>query len=232
MVETTSVAIGAGGTAGLGAALFGAYVFREPIIDAGKTVFDFTMVNKGPVFVGTLVAIPIVTKLGGFTTTDKWNTEAPYTPQPTANQSNALVARTAARVSNVADKATVKKNEKRMAEITDLIITGGLTATQYTMRMQEKSDLREENIALKTKIAENERAIRTHNSTIHPWRDNISDWYVKNGPLTTEFRAAASSAIFFGAGAYLVYNLVGDKKMFPYKGRSKRRPATAFGFTA
>ena len=231
MVETTSVAIGAGGTAGLGAALFGAYVFREPIIDAGKTVFDFTMVNKGPVFVGTLVAIPIVTKLGGFTTTDKWNTEAPYTPQPTANQSNALVARTAARVSNVADKATVKNNEKRMGEIDNLIITG-LTDTEYTMRMQEKSRLMDENIALKTKIAENERAIRTHNSTIHPWRDNIRGWYVDNGPLTTEFRAAASSAIFFGAGAYLVYNLVGDKKMFPYKGRSKRRPATAFGFTA
>ena len=55
---------------------------------------------------------------------------------------------------------------------------------------------------------------------------------VKNGPLTTENRAIASSALFFGAGAYLVYNLVGDKKMFPYKGRSKRRPATAFGFTA
>ena len=118
-----------------------------------------------------------------------------------------------------------------MADIDDLIITG-LTDTEYIMRMQEKSDLREENIRLEAKIAENERAIRTHNSTIHPWRDNISDWYVKNGPLTHEWKAATSSAIFFGAGAYLVYNLVGDKKMFPYKGRSKRRPATAFGFTA
>jgi hypothetical protein len=232
MVETTSVAIGAGSTAGLVAAGAGAYVFREPIIDAGKMVFDFAMDNKGPVFVGTLVAIPIVTKVGGFTTTDKWDSEAPYTPQPTPNQSNALVARTAARVSIVADKATVKNNEKRMAEIEDLIITKELDGSEYTMRMQEKSRLMDENIRLEAKIAENERAIRTHNSTIHPWRDNISDWYVKNGPLTTETRAMASSALFFGAGAYLVYNLVGDKKKFPYKGRSKRRPATAFGFTA
>lgn len=196
-------------------------------------------VRKDPVpyVIGSLMVVPVVSRLGGFSIippsrTDKWNTEAPYTPQPTANQSNALVARTAARVSNVADKATVKNNEKRMAEIEVLIITGGLTATQYTMRMQEKSELRRKNIELETKIAENERAIRSHNSTIHPWRDNISDWYVKNGPLTTETRAMASSALFFGAGAYLVYNLVGDKKMFPYKGRSKRRPATAFGFTA
>jgi len=182
--------------------------------------------------VGTLVAIPIVTKVGGFTTTDKWDSEAPYTPQPTPNQSNALVARTAARVSIVADKATVKNNEKRMAEIEDLIITKELDGSEYTMRMQEKSRLMDENIRLEAKIAENERAIRTHNSTIHPWRDNISDWYVKNGPLTTENKAIASSALFFGAGAYLVYNLVGDKKVFPYKGRSKKRPATAFGFTA
>ena len=190
-----------------------------------------------PYVVGSLMVVPVVSRLGGFwiippSRTDKWDSEAPYTPQPTANQSNALVARTAARVSNVADKATVKNNKKRMAEIDDLIITGALTSTQYTMRMQEKSGLRRKNIELEAKIAENERAIRTHNSTIHPWRDNISDWYVKNGPLTTETRAMASSALFFGAGAYLVYNLVGDKKMFPYKGRSKRRPATAFGFTA
>ncbi len=207
------------------------YYFREPIKTVGLEAFNLALDNPIPTAIAGVVAVPVIYTLGGFTTTDKWDTEAPYTPQPTANQSNALVARTAARVSNVADKATVKNNEKRMGEIDNLIITG-LTDTEYTMRMQEKSRLMDENIALKTKIAENERAIRTHNSTIHPWRDNISDWYVKNGPLTTEFRAAASSAIFFGAGAYLVYNLVGDKKMFPYKGRSKRRPATAFGFTA
>lgn len=190
-----------------------------------------------PYVIGSLMVVPVVSRLGGFSIippsrTDKWDSEAPYTPQPTANQSNALVARTAARVSNVADKATVKNNKKRMDEIDDLIITGALTSYDYTMRMREKSELRRKNIELEAKIAENERAITTHNSTIRPWRDDISDWYVKNGPLTTENRAIASSALFFGAGAYLVYNLVGDKKMFPYKGRSKRRPATAFGFTA
>jgi hypothetical protein len=190
-----------------------------------------------PYVIGSLMVVPVVSRLGGFwiippSRTDKWDTEAPYTPQPTANQRSALADRTTARVSNVADKATVKSNEKTMAEIDDLIISGTLTATQYTMRMQEKSELMTENIALEAKIAENERAISTHNEAIHPWRDNIRDWYVDNGPLTTENRAIASSVIFFGAGAYLVYNLVGDKKMFPYKGRSKRRPATAFGFTA
>jgi hypothetical protein len=205
----------------------------NPVSNAVKAVRK----DPFPYVIGSLMVVPVVSRLGGFwiippSRTDKWDTEAPYTPQPTANQSNALVARTAARVSNVADKATVKNNKKRMAEIDDLIITGALTSTQYTMRMQEKSELRRKNIELEAKIAENERAITTHNSTIRPWRDDISDWYVKNGPLTTETRAMASSALFFGAGAYLVYNLVGDKKMFPYKGRSKRRPATAFGFTA
>lgn len=196
-------------------------------------------VRKDPVpyVIGSLMVVPVVSRLGGFSIippsrTEAWDTEAPYTPQPTAKQSNALIARTAARVSNVADKATVKSNEKRMAEIDDLIISGALTSTQYTMRMQEKSALKQKNIELETKIEDNESAIETHNSTIHPWRDNIKDWYVDNGPLTTENRAIASSVLFFGAGAYLVYNLVGDKKMFPYKGRSKRRPATAFGFTA
>lgn len=232
MVERDSAVVGAGGTLGLAAAGAGVYAFREPIWNAGKMVADFAMDNKGPVVAGTLVAIPIVTKYGGFTTTDKWNTEAPYTPQPTANQSNALADRTTARVSNVADKLTIKKNKKEMEQIDVDIVRGGLTASQYTMKMQTKSELMTENIALEAKIAENERAIRTHNSTIHPWRDNIADWYVDNGPLTYEWKAMASSAIFFGAGAYLVYNLVGDKKMFPYKGRSKRRPATAFGFTA
>jgi hypothetical protein len=205
----------------------------NPVSNAVKAVRK----DPFPYVIGSLMVVPVVSRLGGFwiippSRTDKWDTEAPYTPQPTANQSNALVARTAARVSNVADKATVKNNKKRMAEIDDLIITGALTSTQYTMRMQEKSELRRKNIELEAKIAENERAITTHNSTIRPWRDDISDWYVKNGPLTHEWKAATSSVIFFGAGAYLVYNLVGDKKKFPYKGRSKRRPATAFGFTA
>ena len=77
-----------------------------------------------PYVVGSLMVVPVVSRLGGFwiippSRTDKWDSEAPYTPQPTANQSNALVARTAARVSNVADKATVKNNKKRMAEIDD-----------------------------------------------------------------------------------------------------------------
>ena len=207
------------------------YVFREPIIDAGTMVLDAAINNPIPTLIIGAVSVPVISKLGGFTTTDKWDSEAPYTPQPTVNQRSALADRTVARVSNVADKLTVKNNKTRMVEIDDLIITG-LTDTEYIMRMQEKGDLREENIRLEVKIAENERAIRTHNSTIHPWRDNIGDWYVENGPLTTENRAMASSAIFFGAGAYLVYNLVGDKKMFPYKGRRKKRPATAFGFTA
>ena len=199
----------------------------------------FKAVRKDPFpyVIGSLMVVPVVSVLGGFSIippsrTDKWNTEAPYTPQPTANQSNALVARTTARVSNAADKATVKKNKKDIENIEVKIIKGGLTATQYTIEMQQKSRLMDENIRLEAKIAENERAITTHNSTIHPWRDDIRDWYVKNGPLTYEWKAATSSVIFFGAGAYLVYNLVGDKKMFPYKGRSKRRPATAFGFTA
>jgi len=190
-----------------------------------------------PYVIGSLMVVPVVSRLGGFliippSRTEAWDTEAPYTPQPTDNQRSALADRTTARVSNVADKATIKKNKKEMEQIDVDIVRGGLTASQYTMKMQTKSELMTENIALEAKIAENERAIRTHNSTIHPWRNNIADWYVDNGPLTYEWKAMASSAIFFGAGAYLVYNLVGDKKMFPYKGRSKRRPATAFGFTA
>ena len=231
MVERDSAVVGAGGTLGVVAAGAGVYFFREPIFTAGKMVFDFAMDNKGPVVVGTLVAIPIVTKFGGFTTTDKWNTEAPYTPQPNDSQRSALADRTVARVSNVADKATHAANVKRMEEI-DIEIISGVSESKYIMLMQEKSRLRDENIALEAKITENDRAISTHNEAIHPWRDNIRDWYVDNGPLTTENRAIASSVIFFGAGAYLVYNLVGDKKMFPYKGRRKKRPATAFGFTA
>lgn len=232
MVETTSVAIGAGGTAGLVAAGAGVYVFREPIKTYGLEAFNLALDNPLSTFFIGAVSVPVISKLGGFTTTDKWDSEAPYTPQPTDSQRSALADRTTARVSIVADKLTVKKNKKEMEQIDVEIVRGGLTATQYTTKVQKKSDLREANIELETKIAENERAIRTHNSTIHPWRDNIGDWYVENGPLTYEWKAMASSAIFFGAGAYLVYNLVGDKKMFPYKGRSKRRPATAFGFTA
>lgn len=208
------------------------YVFWEPIKTVSLEAFDLALDNPIPTAIAGAVAVPVIYTLGGFTTTDKWDSEAPYTPQPTANQSNALAERTTARVSNVADKLTVKKNKKEMEQIDVEIVRGGLTAPQYTMKMQRKRDLIEANIRLEAKIAENERAIRTHNSTIHPWRDNIGDWYVENGPLTYEWKAATSSVIFFGAGAYLVYNLVGDKKMFPYKGRSKRRPATAFGFTA
>ena len=207
------------------------YFFRKPIINAGTMVLDAAINNPIPTLITGAVAVPVISKVGGFTTTDKWNTEAPYTPQPTANQSNALVARTAARVSNVADKATHAANAKRMIEI-DAELISGVSESKYIMLMQEKSRLRDENIALEAKITENNRAISTHNEAIHPWRDNISDWYVDNGPLTYEWKAAASSALFFGAGAYLVYNLVGDKKMFPYKGRRKKRPATAFGFTA
>jgi len=204
----------------------------NPVSEAVKAV------RKDPVpyVIGSLMVVPVISRLGGFSIippsrTDKWNSEAPYTPQPTVKQSNALVARTTARVSNVADKATVKRNEKRIKVIDELII-GGLSDSSYSRRVTEKNYLVEQNKQLEAKIAENERAIRTHNSTIRPLRDNISDWYVENGPLTYEWKAATSSVIFFGAGAYLVYNLVGDKKMFPYKGRSKRRPATAFGFTA
>tara|TARA_B100000965_G_C19550512_1_gene739757 strand:+ start:448 stop:1128 length:681 start_codon:yes stop_codon:yes gene_type:complete len=221
LIPTTTV-LAVGGTA---------IYFRKPIINAGTMVRDAALDNPLPTLIAGAVAVPVIYKLGGFTTTDKWNTEAPYTPQPTANQSNALVARTAARVSNVADKAIVKANTERMIEI-DAELISGVSESKYIMLMQEKGRLRDENIRLEAKIIENERAIRTHNSTIHPWRDNISDWYVKNGPLTTENRAMASSVLFFGAGAYLVYNLVGDKKVFAYKGRTKRRPATAFGFTA
>lgn len=189
-----------------------------------------------PYVIASLMVVPVVSRLGGFwiippSRTGKWDTEAPYTPQPTDSQRSALADRTVARVSNVADKATHAANAKRMIEI-DAEIISGVSESKYIMLMQEKSRLGDENITLEAKIAENERAISTHNEAIHPWRDNISDWYVKNGPLTTENRAIVSSAIFFGAGAYLVYNLVGDKKVFPYKGRRKKRPATAFGFTA
>lgn len=232
MVERDSAVVGAGGTAGLVAAGAGVYVFREPIKTYGLEALNLVLNNPLRTFVVGAVSVPVISKLGGFTTTDKWDSEAPYSPQPSANQSNALADRTTARVSNVADKLTIKKNKKEMEEIDVDIVRGGLTASQYSIKIQRKAYLRDVNIELEAKIAENERAIRTHNSTIHPWRDNIADWYVDNGPLTYEWKAMASSAIFFGAGAYLVYNLVGDKKMFPYKGRSKRRPATAFGFTA
>ena len=218
----TTMVLAVGGTA---------VYFRKPIWNAGTMVVDAALDNPLPTLITGAVAVPVIYKLGGFTTTGAWDTEAPYTPQPTAKQSNALVARTAARVSNVADKSTVDRNKKRIKKIDELII-GGLSESEYARRVDEKNYLVQQNIQLEGKITENERAIITHNSTIHPWRDNISDWYVKNGPLTTENRAIASSALFFGAGAYLVYNLVGDKKVFAYKGRSRRRPATAFGFTA
>ena len=201
-----------------------------------RKAFKAVKKDPFPYVIASLMVVPVVSRLGGFwiippSRTDKWDTEAPYTPQPTDSQRSALADRTVARVSNVADKATHAANVKRMEEI-DIEIISGVSESKYIMLMQEKSRLRDENIALEAKITENDRAISTHNEAIHPWRDNISDWYVKNGPLTTETRAMASSAIFFGAGAYLVYNLVGDKKMFPYKGRRKKRPATAFGFTA
>jgi len=208
-----------------------AYFFRKPIINAGTMVLDAAVDNPIPTLLVGAVAVPVVAKLGGFTSTDKWNTEAPYTPQPTDSQRSALADRMVARVSNVADKASVKANTARMIEI-DAELISGVSESQYVILMQEKSRLRDETIALEAKITENNRAISAHNEAIHPWRNNISDWYVKNGPLTTENRAIASSTLFFGAGAYLVYNLVGNKKVFPYKGSSKRRPAMAFGFTA
>ena len=100
------------------------------------------------------------------------------------------------------------------------------------MLMQEKGQKQQQNDNLSRENAEHKRAISTANETIIPYRDKISNWYVKNGPLTTENRAAVSSLIFAAGGGYLVYNLLGEGKKFSYKGRSKRRPSMAFGFTA
>ena len=98
--------------------------------------------------------------------------------------------------------------------------------------MEERWQREQENETLKSENAQQEKTISAANKIIHPYRNKISDWYVENGPLTTENRAAVSSLIFAAGGGYLVYNLLGEKKKFSYKGRTKRRPSMAFGFTA
>jgi len=169
----------------------------------------------------------------GLTTTDKWENEAPYTPEPTSQQTNAITSRAQAIRALAANKKTIDDNDKRIDAIDREIILGdGISVSQFTTLFQEKAQKQQQNIELKRQNEEHERAIKIANETIIPYRDKISDWYVKNGPLTYEWKATASSLIFAAGGGYLVYNLLGEGSKFSYKGRSKRRPATTFGFTA
>jgi hypothetical protein len=169
----------------------------------------------------------------GLTTTDKWSKEAPYIPEPTSQQTTAMTSRAQAQ-SRIADnELIIKANNDRIVKIDRTLVSGeGVSESQYVMLMQEKGQKQQQNDNLSRENDEHKRAISTANETIIPYRNKISNWYVKNGPLTTENRAAVSSLIFAAGGGYLVYNLLGEGKKFSYKGRSKRRPSMAFGFTA
>ena len=169
----------------------------------------------------------------GLTTTDKWAKEAPYIPEPTSQQTTAMTSRAQAQSRIKDNELIIADNNKRIVEIDGQLISGeGVSESQYSMLIQEKGQKKQQNENLIRENAEHKRAIETANETIIPYRNKISNWYVKNGPLTYEWRAAASSLIFAAGGGYLVYNLLGEGKKFSYKGRSKRRPATTFGFTA
>lgn len=220
---TTAVILGAGGL----------YLYRDEVSKNTKKVVNYALDNP----FGTAVTLGVGGIVGmkalGLTTTDKWSKEAPYIPEPTSQQTTAMTSRAQAQ-SRIADnELIIKANNDRIVKIDRTLVSGeGVSESQYVMLMQEKGQKQQQNDNLSRENDEHKRAISTANETIIPYRNKISNWYVKNGPLTTENRAAVSSLIFAAGGGYLVYNLLGEGKKFSYKGRSKRRPSMAFGFTA
>tara|TARA_B100001939_G_C16944263_1_gene619593 strand:+ start:2871 stop:3566 length:696 start_codon:yes stop_codon:yes gene_type:complete len=221
--RTTAVILGAGGL----------YLYRDEVSKNAKKLGNYALDNP----FGTAVTLGVGSIVGmkalGLTTTDKWTKEAPYIPEPTSQQTSAMTSRAQAQKAITDNEVVIKANEDAIVEIDRKLVSGeGVSESQYVMLMQEKGQKQQQNDNLRRENAEHKRAISTANETIIPYRDKISNWYVKNGPLTTENRAAVSSLIFAAGGGYLVYNLLGEKKKFSYKGRSKRRPSMAFGFTA
>ena len=220
---TTAVILGAGGL----------YLYRDEVSKNTKKVVNYALDNP----FGTAVTLGVGSIVGmkalGLTTTDKWSKEAPYIPEPTSQQTTAMTSRAQAQ-SRIADnELIIKANNDRIVKIDRTLVSGeGVSESQYVMLMQEKEQKQQQNDNLSRENAEYKRAISTANETIIPYRNKISNWYVKNGPLTTENRAAVSSLIFAAGGGYLVYNLLGEGTTFSYKGRRKRRPSMAFGFTA
>lgn len=220
---TTAVILGAGGL----------YLYRDEVSRNARKLGNYALDRP----FGTAVTLGVGSIVGmkalGLTTTDKWSKEAPYIPEPTSQQTTAMTSRAQAQ-SRIADnELIIKANNDRIVKIDRTLVSGeGVSESQYVMLMQEKGQKQQQNDNLSRENDEHKRAISTANETIIPYRNKISNWYVKNGPLTTENRAAVSSLIFAAGGGYLVYNLLGEGKKFSYKGRSKRRPSMAFGFTA
>jgi len=220
---TTAVILGAGGL----------YLYRDEVSRNARKGVNYALDRP----FGTAVTLGVGSIVGmralGLTTTDKWAKEAPYIPEPTSQQTTAMTSRAQAQNRITDNELVIAANDKRIVEIDRTLVSGeGVTESQYVMLMQEKGQKQQQNDNLSRENAEHKRAISTANETIIPYRNKISNWYVKNGPLTTENRAAVSSLIFAAGGGYLVYNLLGEGKKFSYKGRSKRRPSMAFGFTA
>jgi len=220
---TTAVILGAGGL----------YLYRDEVSRNARNGVNYALDRP----FGTAVTLGVGSIVGmralGLTTTDKWAKEAPYIPEPTSQQTTAMTSRAQAQNRITDNELVIAANDKRIVEIDRTLVSGeGVTESQYVMLMQEKGQKQQQNDNLSRENAEHKRAISTANETIIPYRNKISNWYVKNGPLTTENRAAVSSLIFAAGGGYLVYNLLGEGKKFSYKGRSKRRPSMAFGFTA
>jgi hypothetical protein len=231
--ETKLVSWTTGKVLAAGAGVFGLYLYRDEVSRNARKLGNYA--SDRPV--GTAVTLGVGSIVGmkalGLTTTDKWAKEAPYIPQPTSQQTTAMTSRAQAQKAITDNEVIIKANNDKIAEIDRTVVSGeGVSESQYVMLMQEKEQKQQQNDNLSRENAEHKRAISTANETIIPYRDKISNWYVKNGPLTTENRAAVSSLIFAAGGGYLVYNLLGEKKKFSYKGRSKRRPSMAFGFTA
>ncbi len=220
---TTAAILGAGGL----------YLYRDEVSRNARKLGNYALDRP----FGTAVTLGVGSIVGmkalGLTTTDKWAKEAPYIPEPTSQQTTAMTSRAQAQNRITDNELVIAANNKRIVEIDRTLVSGeGITESQYVMLMQEKGQKQQQNDNLSRENAEHKRAISTANETIIPYRNKISKWYVKNGPLTTENRAAVSSLIFAAGGGYLVYNLLGEGKKFSYKGRSKRRPSMAFGFTA
>ena len=216
-----------------GAGAFGLYLYRDEVSRNARKIGNYALERPVGTAVTLGVGIIVGMKALGLTTTDKWAKEAPYIPEPTSQQTTAITSRAQAQRAIKANELTINANNDRIAEIDLRIISGeGVSESEYAMLMQEKGQKQQQNDILSRENVEHKRAISTANETIHPYRDEISNWYVKNGPLTTEWKAGVSSLIFAAGGGYLVYNLLGEKKKFSYKGRTKRTPAMAFGFTA
>jgi len=220
---TTALILGAGGL----------YLYRDEVSRNARKLGNYALDRP----FGTAVTLGVGSIVGmkalGLTTTDKWAKEAPYIPEPTSQQTTAMTSRAQAQKAIADNEFVIDANNKRIVKIDRQLVSGeGVSESQYYMLMQEKGQKQQQNDNLSRENAEHKRAISTANETIIPYRNKISNWYVKNGPLTTENRAAVSSLIFAAGGGYLVYNLLGEGSKFSYKGRSKRRPATTFGFTA